>query len=106
MRDFVHVVDVARANAIAIEAVMAAPVGGTTAYNICSGQPVSVLDVARAIVAGTGSDLAPVRTGAFRVGDVRHIVASPERARRELGFTAQISPEVGLPRFAREPLRG
>jgi len=106
MRDFVHVGDVARANAIAIDAVMTAPVGRTAAYNICSGQPVSVLAVARAIVTGTGSDVNPVPTGRFRVGDVRHIVASPERARKELGFNAEVSPAAGLPRFAREPLRG
>jgi dTDP-L-rhamnose 4-epimerase len=31
---------------------------------------------------------APVVTGEFRLGDVRHVFASPERAARHLGFTA------------------
>jgi dTDP-L-rhamnose 4-epimerase len=44
-------------------------------------------------------------TGQFRVGDVRHVVASPERARAELGFAALTSPSEGLGRFATEPLR-
>ena len=44
-------------------------------------------------------------TGGYRLGDVRHIVASPERARRELGFTAETVPDDGLRAFATAPLR-
>ncbi len=105
LRDFVHVADVARANAIAIDAVAHAPLQRSVAYNVCSGQPISIGDVARAVAAGTRSESAPIVTGRYRVGDVRHIVASPERARSELGFVAQVDPLVGLPRFATEPLR-
>ena len=47
----------------------------------------------------------PTVTGEFRLGDVRHIVASPERARAELGFSAEIGPDEGLARFATDPLR-
>ena len=46
MRDFVHVADVARANLAAIEAVGRRETGALTAYNVCSGTPVSILDVA------------------------------------------------------------
>lgn len=105
MRDFVHVFDVARANAIAVEAVASAQVEPGAVYNVCSGQPVSILDVARSVASGTGSGREPAVTGRYRVGDVRHIVASPDRAERELGFTAEIGPRDGLPRFATEPLR-
>ncbi|QTE31008.1 NAD-dependent epimerase/dehydratase family protein [Pengzhenrongella sicca] len=105
MRDFVHVGDVARANAIAIEAVLHAPTQRFAAFNVCSGRPISIGDVARAVAAGTGSDLAPIVTGRYRIGDVRHIVASPALARSELGFVAEVDPLVGLPRFATEPLR-
>ena len=45
-------------------------------------------------------------TGGYRLGDVRHIVASPERARTELGFTAAVPPDQGLREFATAPLRG
>jgi dTDP-L-rhamnose 4-epimerase len=101
MRDFVHVADVARANLRALDAVGAVP-GELVAYNVCSGTPVSILDVAR-LVAGDGPD--PSITGEYRLGDVRHIVASPERARVELGFAAEVAPVEGLARFAHDPLR-
>ena len=105
VRDFVHVDDVARANVAAIEQVAAEQVPRFAAYNVCSGRPVTILDVAARVAEGTGRDLAPEVTGGFRAGDVRHVVASPELATRELGFTAGISPDDGLPAFATAPLR-
>jgi dTDP-L-rhamnose 4-epimerase len=100
MRDFVHVDDVARANLLATRAV--GDVVRSAAYNVCSGSPVSILDVARAVA---GDGLTPRVTGEFRLGDVRHVVASPERAERELGFRAEVRPEDGLAAFRAEPLR-
>jgi dTDP-L-rhamnose 4-epimerase len=47
MRDFVHVSDVARANAQALRAVVDSDLGRFVAYNVCSGLPVGILDVAR-----------------------------------------------------------
>jgi dTDP-L-rhamnose 4-epimerase len=81
-RDFVHVRDVARANVAALTA--PAPVVGP--LNVASGQPRTVLDLARALAAGTG--LEPQVVGGGRLGDVRHIVASPDRAADRLGFRA------------------
>ncbi|HEX4472198.1 MAG TPA: NAD-dependent epimerase/dehydratase family protein [Nocardioides sp.] len=101
MRDFVHVDDVARANLLAARA-LAEGQTGFSAYNVCSGTPVSVLEVARA-VAGDGP--APEVTGAYRLGDVRHVVASPARAERDLGFRARLGPAEGLAAFRHEPLR-
>ena len=49
--------------------------------------------------------IAPEVTGGYRLGDVRHVVASPARAAAELGFTAEVRPEQGLPAFATAPLR-
>ncbi len=105
MRDFVHVDDVARANLAALDAVVAAPTGSLAAYNVCSGRPVSIADVARLVARGSGRDLAPETTGDHRPGDVRHVVASPALATSELGFTAAVAPEEGLPAFATAPLR-
>lgn len=105
MRDFVHVADVARANVAAIRAVAGEGAGHYAAYNVASGEPVSIRQVAERVAAGTGRDLAPEITGGYRPGDVRHIVASPERARAELGFAAQVTPEEGLREFATAPLR-
>ncbi len=104
MRDFVHVDDVARANLAAVRAVGAREVGELSAYNVCSGSPVSILDVAR-ILARQAGGAEPVVTGQYRSGDVRHVVASPALSARELGFAAQISPDEGLAGFASAPLR-
>jgi dTDP-L-rhamnose 4-epimerase len=104
-RDFVHVDDVARANVLAIEQVAAEAVPRFAAYNVCSGTPVTILDVARRVSAGSTSRLEPEVTGGFRPGDVRHVVASPALAGRELGFTAAVDPATGLADFATAPLR-
>jgi dTDP-L-rhamnose 4-epimerase len=92
-RDFVHVADVARANVLALEA--AEPYEG--ALNVASGTPRTVLDVAAAICAGT--QLEPHIVGGGRLGDVRHVVASPERAAEVLGFraTEEFRPAAGAP---------
>ena len=90
MRDFVHVTDVARANLASIEAVTDGAGSGDDAlaayeaFNVCSGEPVSIRDVAQML--GAASGIEPVVTGQYRLGDVRHVVASPERARRASGL--------------------
>ena len=105
MRDFVHVDDVARANLASIDAVVGDPAGSHRAFNVASGHPIGIREVAELVAQGTGRDIAPEVTGGYRLGDVRHVVASPERARAELGFSASVLPEVGLPAFATAPLR-
>jgi dTDP-L-rhamnose 4-epimerase len=105
MRDFVHVHDVARANLLAIDAVAQAAPETCTPYNVASGEPIPIRRVAELVAAGTGSDLRPEISGRYRLGDVRHVVASAEKARTELGFSAQIRPEQGLTEFATAPLR-
>ncbi len=92
-RDFVHVRDVARANALAL--LGPASVGG--AVNVCSGHPRTVGELARALAAAAGPDAPdPVVTGEFRLGDVRHVFADPGRARAELGFVAREDWENGV----------
>lgn len=105
MRDFVHVSDVARANVLALRAVMAAPAESYAAYNIASGQPIAIREVAELLGQGAASSVVPEITGRYRLGDVRHIVASAELARKELGFSASTGPAEGLPAFATAPLR-
>ena len=103
MRDFMHVDDVARANVLALRAV--AVRSGFAAYNVCSGRPIAIGEVAALVARGAAESRDPVVTGGFRTGDVRHVVASPTRAAEELGFVAAIAPEEGLPAFATAPLR-
>ncbi|MGV0852320.1 NAD-dependent epimerase/dehydratase family protein [Mycolicibacterium phlei] len=100
MRDFVHVDDVAAANVAAVEARL----DGFTAFNVCSGRPISIMEVATTLCEARG-DAPPVVTGQYRSGDVRHIVADPARAAEVLGFRAAVDPRDGLRGFAYAPLR-
>jgi len=95
-RDFVHVADIARAFAVAVEAADTGSVH--RAYNVGSGVVRTVGDMATALAATrTGSGpVGPVVTGEFRLGDVRHITASSARIATELGFRAETSLEDGL----------
>jgi dTDP-L-rhamnose 4-epimerase len=102
-RDFVHVTDVARANLAALAATAAAGTG-LHAYNIASGEPHTVGEMAAAL-ADALSGPQPVITGQFRAGDVRHVVASPQRAGHALGFTAAVPFGAGIAEFATAPLR-
>ncbi len=99
-RDFVHVADVAQANRLAVEATL----GGFQPFNVCSGTPVTVGEVA-AILARAYGGSEPTVTGEYRAGDVRHVVADPARAARELGFLAAVGPQRGITEFAHAPLR-
>jgi dTDP-L-rhamnose 4-epimerase len=101
MRDFVHVDDVAAANVAAVDV----GTDGFSAFNLCSGRPISILEVATELCEARG-DVLPVVTGQYRSGDVRHIVADPARAAEVLGFRAAVDPRDGLREFAYAPLRG
>jgi dTDP-L-rhamnose 4-epimerase len=95
-RDFVHVRDVARANLAALAA------DATGTFNVASGTPRTVLDMARAL-ARDGHE--PVVTGEWRAGDVRHVFAAADAAARQLGFTAAEDFDAGMREFAGAPLR-
>ena len=98
LRDFVHVGDVARANRIALAG------GAEGAFNVCSGRPRSVGELA-AELARAMAGPAPRVTGEFRLGDVRHVFASPALAAERLGFEAVVPFAAGVAEFAAAPLR-
>ncbi|WP_234541989.1 NAD-dependent epimerase/dehydratase family protein [Streptomyces shenzhenensis] len=102
-RDFVHVEDVAAANAVALEA---DPVPGVLrTYNTGSGEPHTVGEMARALAAAYGGP-APVVTGEYRLGDVRHITADSSRLRADLGWKPEVGFADGIAEFARAGMRG
>lgn len=101
-RDFVHVRDVAAANAVALEA-GSAP-GTLTAYNTGSGEPHTVGEMARTLAAVCGGP-EPVVTGEYRLGDVRHITADSSRLRDGLGWKAETGFEEGMAEFAQAGMR-
>lgn len=99
IRDFVHVRDVAHANVLALAHPSAAG-----AFNVASGTPHTVGDMAAALCAAFGAD-SPSIVGGYRLGDVRHVFASTDLAARELGFRATIGFEQGMREFATASLR-
>ncbi len=101
-RDFVHVSDVAQANVRSLQA--PPPDAALRPYNIASGVPHTVGDMAAALAEAFGGP-APVVTGEYRIGDVRHVVASPVRAQAELGYAAEVTFADGMREFATAPLR-
>ena len=103
-RDFVHVDDVAGANLAAVGWVGNAGDGVARAFNVASGHVVTIGEVA-ALLSDAASGPAPIVTGEYRLGDVRHITASAERAASEWGWRAQVEPGRGLREFATAPLR-
>ncbi|MEV6578797.1 NAD-dependent epimerase/dehydratase family protein [Streptomyces sp. NPDC051582] len=97
-RDFVHVRDVATANAVALEALLGAP-DGFTPYNVGSGDPRTVGDMAKALAAACGGP-DPVVTGEYRLGDVRHITADSARLRRVLDWRPVVPFAAGMAELA------
>jgi dTDP-L-rhamnose 4-epimerase len=98
-RDFVHVRDVAHANVLALTNDTPAP----GPFNVCSGRPSSVLEMAIALASDGAAP--PEVVGGYRLGDIRHVFASPQRARDVLGFVAQVPFEQGMAEFRTAGLR-
>jgi dTDP-L-rhamnose 4-epimerase len=95
-RDFVHVRDVAAATVRACER----HVSGVRAFNVGSGTPRTVGDMAKALSDALGGPL-PVVTGQFRLGDVRHITADSSRLRAELDWRPTVEFTAGMAELAR-----
>ena len=95
-RDFINVVDVARACRLAIESNATGDV-----FNVASGQRISILEVAQRIAKVLGKErLQPQVTGRYRAGDIRHCFADISHAKQDLGFSAEVTFEAGLTRLA------
>lgn len=91
-RDFVHVFDIA-------EAVVRAAEGegeAGAAYNVCTGRPVTIAEVAATLAERLRMDVGPQVVAKYRAGDIRHCVGEPTRARERLGFQARVGFAEGL----------
>lgn len=89
-RDFVHVEDVAAA----VVAAAGGPIG-PVALNVGSGTVTTVGGLAAALADALDGP-PPVVTGEYRLGDVRHVTASSERAAKVLGWRARTGLAAGL----------
>ncbi|MGZ3769084.1 MAG: SDR family NAD(P)-dependent oxidoreductase [Bdellovibrio sp.] len=95
-RDFVHVSDVVNA----LTKALIADVPNGSVYNVGSGKPSSVIEVANLLVAKFKGKTAPHITGEFRIGDIRHCYADLTLIKKDLDFQTQVSLSDGLDRFA------
>jgi UDP-glucose 4-epimerase len=92
--DFVYVEDIARANILAASADVTDAV-----FNVASGVETSLAELASKLLQVMGSDLS-VEFGPERaVNKVSRRLADTSRARRALGFEAEIGLEEGLTRL-------
>ncbi|MTH55601.1 UDP-glucose 4-epimerase GalE [Bacillus mangrovi] len=83
IRDYIHVTDLADAHVLALEALRKQPVSGT--YNLGNGNGFSVKEVIDAARSVTGHEI-PAEVAPRRAGDPARLVASSEKAMRELGW--------------------
>jgi UDP-glucose 4-epimerase len=90
-RDYVYVGDVVRANVAAVTASATGPI------NVGTGIETDVNQLYRALAAAAGSDRAPTYAPA-RLGEQSRSVIAAMRARRELGWSPQVTIEEGLRR--------
>jgi UDP-glucose 4-epimerase len=91
VRDYIHVVDLARGHIKTLEKLMEGP--GLVTYNLGTGRGYSVLEVVRAFEKASGRPI-PYRIVDRRPGDVATSFANPEKAAKELGWLADKDIEV------------
>lgn len=91
-RDFIHVSDIVQALTLSLEKDEA----NGQVYNVGTGSPVSVLQVAEVLSAKLGFDQAATITNQFRVGDIRHCFSDITKISNELGYAPKIQIEDGF----------
>jgi UDP-glucose 4-epimerase len=87
IRDYVHVLDLARAHLLALTAAAA---GEHLICNLGNGDGYSVKQVISTIEEVTGAPV-PLSVGPRRAGDPTRLVASADRARQRLGWTPELN---------------
>lgn len=86
VRDYIHVVDLARGHVHAIEKLTEKEELRT--YNLGTGNGYSVLDIVKAFEEANGVQI-PYRIKPRRAGDIATCYADPEKAKAELGWEAE-----------------
>ena len=86
VRDYIHVVDLARGHAAAIEYMQRHR--GESVFNLGTGMGYSVLDMVKAFERVTGKKI-PYEIVPRRPGDLATVYSSPDKSAEELGWKAQ-----------------
>ena len=96
-RDFVFVDDVVDATALALTH----PAAANEVFNVGTGAPVSIMEVAQTLARLFDADIPIEVSGNFRLGDIRHNFADMGKIKQALGFEPAWSFARGIAEFAR-----
>ncbi len=91
-RDFTHVSDIIQANLLAMQNDKA----NYQVFNVGTGRPLRVLDIARALIKKLGSSVDIDIVSKYREGDIRHCYADISKIKRVLGFQPRVKFEEGI----------
>ena len=91
MRDYIHVVDLAKGHVAAIEKMKP----GVSIYNLGTGKATSVLEMVAAFEKASGKKL-PYKIVGRRAGDLPKIFANPKKAKEELGWETELTIENAM----------
>lgn len=91
MRDYIHVVDLAKGHVAAIEKMKP----GISIYNLGTGKATSVLEMVAAFEKASGEKL-PYKIAGRRAGDLPKIFANPKKAKEELGWETKLTIEDAM----------
>ncbi len=90
-RDFTHVSDIVQANLL----VMNSEAADNGIFNVGTGRPLTILDIAQSLIAHMKLDLQPEVVQKFRAGDIRHCYGDITRL-AALGYQPKVRFEDGL----------
>lgn len=99
VRDYIHVVDLARGHVAAMKKLIDSP-AGCAKWNLGTGRGYSVLEVVKAFEAASGKAV-PLEIVGRRAGDIAQCYADPSTAKNELGWQA----EFGIERMVEDTWR-
>jgi len=91
-RDFVHVSDIVQANLLAMNNAKA----DYQIFNVGTGIPTTIKEVANTLIDSLNADLEAVITHKFRKGDIRHCYADISKIQDILGYQPKVKFEDGI----------
>jgi dTDP-L-rhamnose 4-epimerase len=94
-RDFVYIDDVVKATILGLESKHA----DGEIFNVGTGNAVSVLEIAKLLIANYQADVDIKITGSYRIGDIRHNFADINKIKSKLGFNPEFDIEKGIKLF-------
>ena len=91
-RDFVSVLDIARASRLALET----PEAADEVFNIGSGNSYTINEISEKLASILGKNIKATISGKYRVGDIRHCYSDISKAKSILNYEPQVTLEDGL----------